>query len=74
MCMLQKLQDRIGNLHPRLEAFNEESLSLVASLGRAPACARVAQLLEIKLFDVSTLWHSANMKVWKLKPNVAGWQ
>ena len=54
-------------LYPRLEAFNEESLQLVTSLGRAPSCSRVAQLLEIRLFDVSTLWHSANLKVSNLR-------
>ena len=66
----QKLKDRITTLYPRLEAFNEESLQLVTSLGRVPPCARVTQLLEIKLFDVSTLWHSANLKVSKKNSNI----
>ena len=61
--IIQKLQDRVDRLHPRLEAFNEESLVLISALGRSPTCSRVAQLLEIKLFDVSTLFYSSNMRV-----------
>lgn len=64
MCVYtQKLVDRLNKLHPRLDSYNNDSLNLIASLGRTPACARVAQLIEIRLFEVSTLWYSTNLKV-----------
>ncbi len=61
---LQKLLDRLNKLHPKLDSYNSDSLNLISSLGRSPSCARVAQLIEIRLFEVSTLWYSANLKVY----------
>ncbi len=60
---LQKLLDRLNKLHPKLDSYNSDSLNLISSLGRSPSCARVAQLIEIRLFELSTLWYSANLKV-----------
>ena len=56
--------DRLNKLHPRLDSYNSESINLIGLLGRTPTCARVSQLIEIRLFEISTLWYSANLKVW----------
>ena len=63
LAYLQRHKERLEKLHHTLEHHNEESLTLVTTLGNRPPGAQVTQLLEIRLFDASTLWHSSNLQV-----------
>ena len=65
MCIIytQSLRDRLDKLHPQVESCNEECMEMTIPLHGAYSTHRAAQLIELRLFDVSTLWHMANMQV-----------
>ncbi len=50
-------------LYPHVESCNDRSLSIVAGLSRSSLSVRISQLLEMKVFDVSTCWYSSNVQV-----------
>ncbi len=61
--LLQKLRDRLDQLHTQVEDSNEQCLELTLPLRTSGSASHAAQLVELRQFDVSTLWHMANMEV-----------
>ena len=46
-----------------MESCNEQCFEMTSAMESSGSTSQVAQLLELYLFDVSTLWHVANMEV-----------
>ena len=59
----QTLKSELEKLYPLVESYNEKSLAILAVLPQSALTTRISMLLEVKVFDVSLMWYSANIQV-----------